>query len=117
VHGPDGERFQCAGAEALATALTGHGLAVKRGDVASVTRIAMGQTRVRLREGGAIAVDMESAWLAPAARGRPFAVVRVLSDTPARELTRPLLTVVGIVRASAVLRRVAGVLHEWTPEL
>jgi 4-hydroxy-3-methylbut-2-enyl diphosphate reductase len=58
---------------------------------------------------------MESAWLAPAARGRPFAVVRVLSDTPRRELTRPLLTVAGVARASLTLRRVATALREWVP--
>lgn len=115
VQAPDGTTVACAGTEALAAALAGRGLVARSGTVASVPRIAMGQERVRLRELGAIAVDMESAWLAEAARGRPFAVVRVLSDTPGRELTRPLLTVAGIARASATLRRVAAALHEWTP--
>jgi 4-hydroxy-3-methylbut-2-enyl diphosphate reductase len=115
VQGPDGERIECAGAELLAAALAASGLAVNRGTVASVPRIAMGEARMRLRATGAIAADMESAWLAPAARGRPFTVVRVLSDTPARKLTRPLSTVAGIARASATLRRAARVLHEWAP--
>ncbi len=48
--------------------------------------------------------------------GRPFAVVRVISDTPARELTNPLLTVAGVARAMTALRRAAGALHEWAPE-
>ncbi|MGH2854750.1 MAG: 4-hydroxy-3-methylbut-2-enyl diphosphate reductase, partial [Solirubrobacteraceae bacterium] len=91
-------------------------LRVRRGTVASVARIAMGDARVELREAGAIAVDMESVWLAPGAGGRPFAVVRAISDTPARELTRPLRTVAGVARALATLRRAAGALHEWTPE-
>ncbi|HWX44711.1 MAG TPA: hypothetical protein VNY52_05250 [Solirubrobacteraceae bacterium] len=116
VLGPDGELVACAGAEALAEALERRGLSVRRGQIASVARLAMGDARVRLREGGAIAVDMESVWLAPGAGARPFAVVRVISDTPARELTRPLLTVAGVARASAALRRAAGALHEWAPE-
>jgi 4-hydroxy-3-methylbut-2-enyl diphosphate reductase len=116
VQGPDGmAAVACAGAPELARALERRGLRVRRGTVASVKRLATGDTRVRLREAGAIAVDMESAWLAPGAGDRPFAVVRVISDTPARELTNPLHTVTGVARATAVLRRVAGALHEWTP--
>jgi 4-hydroxy-3-methylbut-2-enyl diphosphate reductase len=115
VLGPEGERIECAGAEILTRALERRGLRVRRGQIASVARLAMGDTRVRLREAGSIAVDMESVWLAPGAGERPFAVVRVISDTPARELTRPLATVAGVARASAALRRAAGVLHEWAP--
>jgi 4-hydroxy-3-methylbut-2-en-1-yl diphosphate reductase len=115
VRGPDGASVACAGAGSLTAALERRGLTVRRGVVASATRIAMGQARVALRESGAIAVDMESVWLAAAANGRPFAVVRVISDTPARELTRPLLTVAGVARAAAALRRAAGALREWTP--
>jgi hypothetical protein len=65
---------------------------------------------------GAVAVDMESAWVAQAARGRPFAVVRVLSDTPRRELRRrlpvgpPLPTPADAVRAMSMLRKVGGAL-------
>ncbi len=69
VQGPDGAAVACAGAESLAQALGRRGLGVRRGTVASVARLAMGETRTRLREGGAIAVDMESAWLAPGAGG------------------------------------------------
>lgn len=116
VQGPDGMgRVPCAGGHELAGALERCGLRVRRGTVASVARLAMGDARVRLREAGAIAVDMESAWLAPGAGGRPFAVVRVITDTPARELTNPLLTVAGVARAMAALRRAAGALHEWSP--
>jgi 4-hydroxy-3-methylbut-2-enyl diphosphate reductase len=113
VLGPDGERVECAGAEQLAAALLQGGMTVRRGVVASVERIAMGEARTRLRERGAAAVDMESVWLAPAARERPFAVVRVISDTPGRELTRPLATVAGVARASAGLARAAGCLPGW----
>jgi 4-hydroxy-3-methylbut-2-en-1-yl diphosphate reductase len=117
VQGPDGMApVACAGARELARVLERGGLRVRCGTVASVARLAMGHTRVRLREAGAIAVDMESAWLAPGAGGRPFAVVRVITDTPARELTNPLFTVAGVARAMAALRRAAGALHKWTPE-
>ncbi len=115
VRGPGGERVECAGAEGLAAVLEMQELPVACGTVLSVTRPAVGKTRAKLCETGALAADMESLWLAPGAGARPFAVVRVLSDTPARELTRPLLTVAGAVRALTMLRRVAAALHEWTP--
>jgi 4-hydroxy-3-methylbut-2-en-1-yl diphosphate reductase len=113
VWGPDGTRVNCTDPHKLAGVMEIAGLIVRCGVVCSVARPALGKARARLRAGGAIAVDMESAWLASAARGRPFSVVRVLSDTPTRELTRPLLTVAGVVRASLELRRVAAALHGW----
>jgi 4-hydroxy-3-methylbut-2-enyl diphosphate reductase len=115
VRSAGGAAVGCTGARALVDVLGTGGLVVRRGAISSVTRPAIGKARVKLREGGAIAVDMESAWLAAAARGRPFAVVRVLSDTPARELTRPLLSVAGVACASRTLARVAAALHEWVP--
>jgi len=108
VHDPDGARVACAGAELLLDGLRRGGFPVRHGAVASVPRLAVGETRVRLRERGAIAVDMESAWLAPGAGGRPFAVIRVVADTPARELTRPWLTLTGWASAALALRRVAA---------
>jgi 4-hydroxy-3-methylbut-2-enyl diphosphate reductase len=56
---------------------------------------------------------MESAWLAEAARGRPFAVLRVIVDTPGRGLRRPVATVAGGVRALRALRRAAPALRSW----
>lgn len=118
----DGAAVPCAGIDMLAAAFERRGLSVRRGGVASVARIAIGAQRAKLRQRGLIAVDMESAWLAPAAGGRPFAVVRVLSDTPARELARrlpgmrPLPVVADGLRATAALRRVAGALEELIVE-
>ncbi len=109
--GSSDERLACASAEPLARALERRGVAVRRGAVVSVARIAHGEKRVELRARGAIAVDMESAWLAPGAAGRPFAVIRVVADTPAREVTRPLLTLAGAGRAAVSLRRVARALE------
>jgi 4-hydroxy-3-methylbut-2-en-1-yl diphosphate reductase len=114
--GPDGERVSCTGAEPLAAALAERGMRVRRGVVASVERLAMGKARTRLRERGAIAVDMESVWLAAGAAGRPFAVVRIVSDTPGRELTRPLATVAGVARASAALARATPRVLGWLPD-
>jgi 4-hydroxy-3-methylbut-2-enyl diphosphate reductase len=104
-------RLACPSAEPLTEALECRGIAVRRGGVVSVARIAHGEKRVELRERGAIVVDMESAWLAAGARGRPFAVIRVVADTPSREVTRPLLTLAGAGRAALSLRRVAAALE------
>lgn len=109
-------RFACPSAQPLAEALERRGVVVRLGTVVSVARIAHGEKRVELRERGAIVVDMESAWLAAAAAGRPFAVIRVVADTPSREVTRPLLTLVGAGRAALSLRRVASVLDELVRE-
>lgn len=102
------ERLACPSAGPLADALERRGIAVRRGVVVSVARIAHGEKRVELRERGAIVVDMESAWLAAGAKGRPFAVIRVVADTPSREVTRPLLTLAGAGRAALSLRQVAA---------
>jgi 4-hydroxy-3-methylbut-2-enyl diphosphate reductase len=112
-----GERepeIACRGAGELARAIEATGLPVRHGPVVSVRKIAVGDARAALGESGALAVDMESAWLAQAARGRPFAVVRVLSDTPTQELFHPR-GVIGIARACAMLRNVAAALHDWVP--
>ena len=116
-HGrPAGESVVCAPAGSLARALGDQGIEVCSGVVASVERIITGDARARMEACGAVAVDMESAWVARAAQGRPFTVVRVLSDTPERELRRrlpvgpPLPTVADSVRAMSMLRRVAGAL-------
>jgi nucleoside phosphorylase len=110
-------RLSCASAAPLAEALQRHGVAVRRGTIVSVARIAHGEKRVELRELGATVVDMESAWLAAGARGRPFGVIRVVADTPSREVTRPLLTLAGAARAALSLRGAASVLDELVREL
>ena len=112
-HSP--EPVACAGAKELATALARTGLRVRSGPVVCVSRLALGERRAQLRAGGAIAVDMESVWLAAGAGGRPFGVLRVVLDSPSHELLRPQAAV-GAVRAGRALRRaVAAALHEWAP--
>jgi 4-hydroxy-3-methylbut-2-enyl diphosphate reductase len=111
-----GEQTDCSMAGELQRALSGHGFATCCGKVASVQEIITGDARARMLRSGAIAVDMESAWVAEAARGRPFAVVRVLSDTPEHELRQvlpvgpPLPTLTNSMRAMSTLRSVGAAL-------
>jgi 4-hydroxy-3-methylbut-2-en-1-yl diphosphate reductase len=110
------ERIRCSAAGELTAAVAGRGLKVRGGAIVCVSRLARAARRAELLAGGAIAVDMESAWLAAGAGGRPFGVVRVVLDSPTHELLRPAAAV-GAVRAARVLRRVAAALHEWPWEV
>jgi len=94
--------------------LTGLGMKVRVGPVVCVSRLALGERRAELHAGGAIAVDMESVWLAAGASGRPFGVVRVVLDSPSHELFR-VQAVGGALRAAGALRKVAAALHDWVP--
>jgi 4-hydroxy-3-methylbut-2-enyl diphosphate reductase len=79
-----------------------------------VDHVVHGAERARLLAGGAIAADMESAFLAAAVPVRDrFAVLRVVSDSPGRELKRPGLAL-DAARALRVLRRLAPALQEWS---
>jgi 4-hydroxy-3-methylbut-2-enyl diphosphate reductase len=116
VRGPDG----VTGCDSLALvdALTALGIErVHVGPVASADHVVRGAEREVLAREGALAVDMESAWLAPAAAGRPFVVLRVVLDTPAREIYRPLATLAGGLAAWRALRRAAPALSLWARAL
>jgi 4-hydroxy-3-methylbut-2-en-1-yl diphosphate reductase len=106
----------CAGGEALAATLASHRLRVRRGMVVSVVQPVRGRRRTELRKRGAIAVDMESAWLAFGLAGWPFGVVRVVVDTPVHELRLSPATLTDGVRAAVVLRRAAGAVDELVRE-
>src|SRR5439155_11205457 len=84
------------------------GLSVRYGPIVSIGHVAK-----ELRHTDAIAVDMESAWLARAADGRPFGVVRAVVDTPARALSNPVATAVGGLRALRSLARATPGLVSW----
>ncbi len=109
------QEIACRGAPELAAILAGSGLVVRSGRVVCVSRLALGERRAELRASGAIAVDMESVWLAPGAGERPFAVVRVVLDSPRHELLRPQAAA-GAMRAARALRKVATALQGWAPE-
>jgi 4-hydroxy-3-methylbut-2-enyl diphosphate reductase len=109
---PDGHARPCRGTAPLVTALRRRGLRVHTGPIMSVERILGPGARARLRGSGAMAVDMESAWLADAAGARPLAVLRVVVDAPGRRLLDPRTLAAG-VRAVWSLRRAAPALDEW----
>ncbi len=102
---------QCNGARRLAGMLSRSGLSVHMAPVVCVGKLALGERREQLRRGGAAAVNMESVWLAPGAALRPFAVVRIVLDTPDRELFRPGMVPLAL-RAGAALRKTAAVLQQ-----
>ena len=100
------------GSALLATALRRRGLRAHAGPILSVERITGPRKRRALRYDGVLAVDMESAWLAEAADGRPLAVLRVVVDSANRRLLDPRTIVAGI-RALRNLRRAAAALDDW----
>jgi 4-hydroxy-3-methylbut-2-enyl diphosphate reductase len=96
----------------LAAELRRAGLPAHAGPVATVHRLLRAADRQRLAETGALAADMESAHLLPAAGGRPAAVIRAISDTPGQ----PLLSRRAVPDGIAALRalRLAGpVIERW----
>jgi 4-hydroxy-3-methylbut-2-enyl diphosphate reductase len=112
VRGPEGITRCASGA--IVAALAALGIErVHVGSVASVDHVVRGAERWVLAGEGVLAVDMESAWLAPAAAGRPLAVVRVVLDTPTREIYRPLATLAAGLEAWLALRRAAPALALW----
>jgi 4-hydroxy-3-methylbut-2-enyl diphosphate reductase len=114
--GHDPVRAGCDGVAQLTGALLAAGMTVRSGQVVGVGRAATGARRAQLRAAGALAVDMESAWLAAGAAGRPFAVVRVVLDSPSHELLR-VQTVHSALQAARALRRAAAVaLGAWDGE-
>jgi 4-hydroxy-3-methylbut-2-en-1-yl diphosphate reductase len=104
------------GSALLAAALRRRGLKVHVGPLASAERLTGPSERRYLYDEGAIAVDMESAWLADAADGRPLAVLRVVVERAERELLDPRTAFAG-VRALTALRRVGPALEEWADAL
>jgi 4-hydroxy-3-methylbut-2-enyl diphosphate reductase len=111
VRGPDGTVTHCPSAPLLAAALRRLDLTVHSGPIVSSRRVVDGAARTALAESGALAVDMESAWLAPPA-GTPFAVVRAISDTAGTPLLSPGI-VGGGLAALRSLRRAVPALDQW----
>ena len=99
-------------AKPLARALEARGFAVHIGPIHSCDHLVRSGERASLVSAGAIAVDMESAWLARLADSLPFAVLRVVSDGPRHPLFSPRIVPNGI-RALRTLRAVAPALADW----
>jgi 4-hydroxy-3-methylbut-2-enyl diphosphate reductase len=106
------ETIACQTARALCEALAAAGISAEPVPLLSVDHMVRGRERRTLRASGARAVDMESAWLAEGAAGRPLAVLRVVVDGPGRELLRPGSVLRGL-RALRTLRRAAPALESW----
>jgi 4-hydroxy-3-methylbut-2-enyl diphosphate reductase len=102
VWSPDGQAVQCDGS-GLAQRLRDAGFIVHYGPVGSVARLGAGAPD------GALAVDMESWWLAPTA------VVRAISDTAQAPVYSPAIVRNGL-RALRALRRAVPVLDTWLPQ-
>ncbi len=71
--------------EQMAHSLRDAGFVVHTGSIACVAKLAVGVQRQELADMGAIAVDMESAWLMEQ-HCHPAGVVRVITDTPSHEI-------------------------------
>jgi 4-hydroxy-3-methylbut-2-en-1-yl diphosphate reductase len=103
------------------TILAGHlrraGFRVRQGPIASTQRLVWGARRRALHQSGALAVDMESAWLASAVGGQPLVTLRVVMDTSRHELYRPIRTLSAFLTAYRTLRRACELVEEWAETL
>ncbi|HET7173379.1 MAG TPA: 4-hydroxy-3-methylbut-2-enyl diphosphate reductase [Nocardioidaceae bacterium] len=102
----------CPSAALLAARLRRDGLTVHVGPVVSSDHVVTGAERAALAAGGALAVDMESAWLLGAAEAPAAACVRVVADVAAAPLLRPA-TVGRLGTAVTKLPRLAPALAAW----
>jgi 4-hydroxy-3-methylbut-2-enyl diphosphate reductase len=102
----------CPSAPLIAGELRRLGLTVHVGPVVSVARLAIGTARAELAATGAIAVDMESAQIAPGAGGVPLAVIRVIVDTAREPLGRVDLARRGIA-GLRTMTTLGPVLTSW----
>jgi 4-hydroxy-3-methylbut-2-enyl diphosphate reductase len=106
------EPVRCDSAPLLEEALLGAGLTPHLGRVVCVPRLRGERPQHALAATGALAVDMESAYLAASSPGRAIAVLRVIVDTPRAPLLRPGTVARGI-RALRILETSAGAIVEW----
>jgi 4-hydroxy-3-methylbut-2-enyl diphosphate reductase len=116
VGGPN-TTVACAEPTILAGVLRRGGLRVHVAPVACERSLVTGPRRRRLAQSGAAAVDLESAWLAPSAGARPLHALRVVLDTPTRELHNPVTSATGTVAAYRSLHRAASLLGDWASML
>ncbi len=101
----------------LAGVLRRGGLRVRVGPIASSQRLVVRERRRALQRTGALAVDMESAWLASATHAQPLVTLRVVLDTHRNELHRPLRTLAGAAAAYRALRRACALAEDWARAL
>jgi 4-hydroxy-3-methylbut-2-en-1-yl diphosphate reductase len=116
LRGPTGT-MTCPDPAILAGVLRRGGMRVRVGPIASSQRLVVRERRRQLQRTGALAVDMESAWLAAATPAQPLVTLRVVMDTHRQELHRPLRTVAGAAIAYRALRRASALVENWARAL
>lgn len=117
VEGPGAETVRL-DAEPLVRALAELGIEAHAGPILSIERLVKdGRRREEFRSAGIMAIDMESAWLAAGAAGRPFAVLRVVSDSSNKEFFNPFGMLVQGTRAMRMLRKSGAALEIWASRL
>lgn len=111
------EVLRIGAAPLIAGALVEMGLPAVVGGVISTTSVVHGPAlRRSLARKGALAVDTETAWILAARWPVPTAVLRVVVDTPERELRSPA-TIPGGITALRHLAAAAPVLELWAAAL
>ncbi len=108
VRGPDGDELLLSesDAAAVATELRRAGRSVHLGPIVSSKTLVHGERRAELARSGALAVDMESAWVARALSGHRLVIVRLVADTAGN-------FVVGLVKGLVALRHVRAAVDRW----
>jgi 4-hydroxy-3-methylbut-2-enyl diphosphate reductase len=108
VRGPDGDELVLSSADATAVAaeLRGDGHRVHLGPIVSSKTLVHGERRAELARTGALAVDMESAWVARALAGHRLVIVRLVADTAGN-------FAVGLVKGLVALRHVRASVDRW----
>ena len=113
VRAQDVGTIACTDPTGLARHLADAGFDTRVGPIASVPKLEFAKdAHDGLRDAGAVAVDMESAWLATAAGDRPVHVIRIPSDGPSEPLMHPGVVVWG-TRSLFALGRVSRALARW----
>ena len=114
--GHEPELVECAEVDALVDdGRAAPACACAAGRSCASSRLALGERRAQLHAGGALAVDMESVWLAAARPAARSASCASCSTVPSHELMRPQAAA-GALRAARALRRVGARVHEWQAE-
>ena len=103
----------CPDPSILAGVLRRGGLRVHIGPIVSSNGVVFGARRRELALAGALAVDMESAWLAEEHGELPLSTLRVVLDTARHELHRPARAAVAARRAYRSLRQASSLLESW----
>ncbi len=107
----------CPDPTVLAGVLRRGGLRVHVGPILSSSGLIFGERRRELARAGALAVDMESAWLADEGRAETLITLRVVLDTPHHEFHRPARAALATRRAFRALREASSLLEGWAGAL